>query len=215
MIKVSAFHTVPDFAKGLVRDLRIRWALEEIGQPYETILIGSQDQNSPAYREMQPFGQVPAIDDGGFTLFESGAIVMRIAERSEILMPSDREDRSRAIAWMFAALNTIEPPVQHLTQLDLSYAKEDWAKQRRPRALELAQSRLDSLSAWLTGREYLEDRFTAADIMMTTVLRIPRHIDLIAKMPVLEAYKQRCEARPAFKRALDAQMADFQNKAAA
>lgn len=215
MIKVSAFHTVPDFAKGLVRDLRIRWALEEIGQPYETILIGAQDQNSPSYRAMQPFGQVPAIVDGSFTLFESGAIVMRIAERSDILMPTDQEGRSRTIAWMFAALNTIEPQVQHLTQLDLAYANEDWAKQRRPRALELAQSRLDSLSAWLTGRDYLEDRFTAADIMMTTVLRIPRHIDLIAKMPALEAYKQRCEARPAFKRALDAQMADFQNKAAA
>lgn len=215
MIKVSAFHTVPDFAKGLVRDLRIRWALEEIGQPYETILIGAQDQNSPSYRAMQPFGQVPAIVDGDFTLFESGAIVMRIAERSDILMPTDQEGRSRTIAWMFAALNTIEPQVQHLTQLDLAYANEDWAKQRRPRALELAQSRLDSLSAWLTGRDYLEDRFTAADIMMTTVLRIPRHIDLIAKMPALEAYKQRCEARPAFKRALDAQMADFQNKAAA
>lgn len=215
MIKLSAFRNVPDFAKGLVRDLRIRWALEETGQPYETMLITSNDLNSPAYRAMQPFGQVPAIDDGGFTLFESGAILMRIAERSDILMPSDPEARSRMTAWMFAALNTIEPQIQNLTLLDLAYANEDWAKQRRPHALELAQSRLDSLSAWLTGREYLEDRFTAADILMTTVLRIPRHIDLIAKMPVLEAYRLRCEARPAFKRALDAQMADFENKAAA
>ena len=215
MIKLSAFRNVPDFAKGLVRDMRIRWALEEIGQPYETILITTGDQDSPAYRAMQPFGQVPAIDDGGFMLFELGAILMRIAEQSEILMPSDPESRSRMIAWMFAALNTIEPHVQHLTQLDLFYADEDWAKHRRPRALELAESRLDSLSAWLKEREYLEDRFTAADILMTTVLRIPRHIDLIAKMPVLEAYRLRCEARPAFKRALDAQMADFENKAAA
>ncbi len=132
-----------------------------------------------------------------------------------MLMPSDQESRSRTTAWMFAALNTIEPQVQHLTQLDLAYANEDWAKLRRPRALNRLRLKLDLLSAWLTGRDYLENRFSAADIMMATVLRIPRHIDLIAKMPVLEAYKQRCEARPAFKRALDAQMADFQNKAAA
>ena len=215
MIKLSAFRALPPFAKGLARDMRVRWALEEAGLAYETMLVGGDDErNAPAYRALQPFGQVPAIDDGGFTLFESGAIVMRIAEKSKTLMPQDPEARSRAIAWMFAALNTIEPHVQNLTILDLFYPNEDWAKQRRPRALELAQSRLDSLSAWLKDREYLEDRFTAADLLMTTVLQIPRHCDLIAKMPALDSYRLRNEARPAFKRALEAHMADFERAAA-
>ena len=214
MIRLSAFRSVPPFAQGLVRDLRVRWALEEAGQPYETLRIGSDDKDSPAYRAMQPFGQVPAIEDDGFTLFESAAIVMRIAEQSDVLMPSDPDGRSRMSAWIFAALNTIEPHIQNLTTIDLFYPNEDWAKQRRPRALELVQSRLDSLAAWLKERDYLEDRFTAADLLMTTVLRIPRHIDLVAKMPVLESYRLRCEARPAFKRALDAQMADFEKAAA-
>lgn len=214
MIKLSAFRSVPPFAQGLVRDMRVRWALEEAGQPYETMLIGADDQNSPAYRAMQPFGQVPAIDDDGVTLFESAAIVMRIAEQSDVLMPPDAHGRGRMMAWMFAALNTIEPHIQNLTLIDVFYPNEDWAKQRRPRALELAQSRLDSLAAWLKDRDYLEDRFTAADLLMTTVLRIPRHIDLIAKMPVLENYRLRCEARPAFKRALEAHMADFEKAAA-
>ena len=213
MIRLSTFRSVPPFIQGLVRDLRVRWALEEAGIRYETFGIGSDDQNSPAYRAMQPFGQVPAIDDDGFTLFESGAIVMRIAERSGTLMPAEPDARSRTIAWMFAALNTIEPHIQNLTLIDLFYPNEEWAKQRRPRALELAQSRLDSLTAWLEGREYLEGGFTAADLLMTTVLRTPRHIDLVAKMPVLENYRLRCEARPAFKRALDAHMADFEKAA--
>ena len=213
MISVSAFRWVPPFARGLVRDLRVRWALEEAGLPYEAWLIGREDQTSKEYRAMQPFGQVPAFEEDGMVLFESGAIVLHIAEKSDALMPADAKGRMRMTAWMFAALNSIEPHIQNLTSIDLFHADADWAKQRRPRALELAQSRLDSLSAWLTGREYLEDRFTAADILMTTVLRIPRHIDLIAKMPILEAYRLRCETRPAFKRALDAQMADFADKA--
>jgi glutathione S-transferase len=116
---------------------------------------------------------------------------------------------------MFAAVNSIEPHIQNLTAIDLFHADQDWAKTRRPAALQLAQSRLTSLSDWLDGREYLEDRFTVADLLMTTVLRIPRHCDLVAQMPALEAYRLRCEARPAFKRALDAQMADFADKAAA
>ena len=177
------------------------------------MLIGGDDQNSPAYRALQPFGQVPAIEDDGFTLFESGAIVMRIAEQSDVLMPSDPAARSRMTAWIFAALNTIEPHIQNLTLIDLFYPNEDWAKQRRPRALQLAQSRLDSLAAWLKDRDYLEGRFTAADLLMTTVLQIPRHCDLIAKMPVLDNYRLRCEARPAFKRALAAHLADFDKAA--
>lgn len=209
MITVSAFRWVPDFARGLVRDLRVRWALEEAGLPYEAWLIGPDNQKSDDYRAMQPFGQVPAYEEDGFVLFESGAIVHHIASKSEALMPRDEKARARTLAWMFAALNSIEPHIQHLTAIDLFHANEEWAKQRRPGALQLAQSRLEALAKWLEGRDYLEDRFTAADLLMTTVLRIPRQCDLVTRMPVLEDYRLRCEARPAFKRALAAQMTDF------
>lgn len=142
-------------------------------------------------------------------LFESGAIVLHIAERSETLMPADPHGRMRMTTWMFAALNSIEPHIQNLTAIDLFHAKEEWAKERRPALLQTAQTRLAALSDWLDGRDYLEDRFTAADLLMTTVLRIPRHTDLVSRMPILDEYRLRCEARPAFKKALDAQMGDF------
>ena len=216
MITVSAFRWVPPFARGLVRDLRVRWALEEAGLPYRTRLIGADDQKSTSYRALQPFGQVPAFEENGLTLFESGAILLHIAQRSEALLPADAKARARATTWMFAALNSIEPHIQNLTAIDLFHAEQDWAKARRPAALQLAQSRLASLSDWMEDRNYLEDnRFTVADLLMTTVLRIPRHCDLIAHYPTLDAYRLRCEARPAFKRALDAQIADFQDKPAA
>jgi glutathione S-transferase len=209
MIKVSAFRNVPPFARGLVRDLRVRWALEEAGLRYETRLLGPEDQASKAYRALQPFGQVPTYEDGSLSLFESGAIVLHIAQKSEALMPRDDKGRLRVTTWMFAALNSVEPHIVNLVALDLFHAKEDWAKQRRPAALQLAQSRLNALADWLHGRDYLEERFTAADLLMTTVLRIPRHCDLVAQMPVLENYRLRCEGRPAFQKALAAQMADF------
>jgi len=164
---------------------------------------------------MQPFGQVPAFEENNLVLFESGAILLHIAERSDVLMPSDSKARARTTAWMFAALNSVEPHIQNLTAIDLFHAEEDWAKQRRPAALKLAQTRLSALSDWLDGRAYLEDRFTVADLLMTTVLRIPRHTDLVAQMPTLETYRLRCEARPAFKKALAAQMADFTDRASA
>src|SRR5262249_53523694 len=215
MIKVSAFRWVPPFARGLVRDLRVRWALEEAGLPYQARLIGPDDQKSKSYRAMQPFGQVPAFENDNLVLFESGAILLHIAEQSDVLMPSDPKARARTTAWMFAALNSVEPHIQNLTAIDLFHADQEWAKQRRPAALELARTRLTGLSDWLDGRDYLEDRFTVADLLMTTVLRIPRQTDLIAKMPTLEAYRLRCEARPAFKKALAAQMADFTDEASA
>jgi glutathione S-transferase len=215
MITISALRWVPTFARGLVRDLRVRWALEEAGLPYEAWLIAPDDQKSKRYRTMQPFGQVPAYEEDGLVLFESGAILLHIADRSEVLMPSDTKQRARVTAWMFGALNSIEPHIQNLTAIDLFHAEEDWAKQRRPAAVKFAQTRLTALSDWLTDREYLEGRFTVADLLMTTVLRILRHSDLIAKMPVLDAYRLRCEKRPAFKRALDAQMADFVEEAPA
>jgi glutathione S-transferase len=209
MISVSAFGWVPPFARGLVRDLRVRWALEEAGLPYQSDLIDPKDQESPDYRHRQPFGQVPAYSDDGVELFESGAIVLHVAERSEVLLPADPAGRARAIAWMFAALNSIEPHIQNLAAIDLFYAKEEWAKLRRPGAVEMVEKRLDQLAAWLGDREWLEDRFTAGDLLMTTVLRIPRHTDLVSSRPNLEAYRLRCEARPAFGRALTGQMEDF------
>jgi glutathione S-transferase len=157
---------------------------------------------------------VPAYEEGELVLFESGAIVHHVAQRSAALMPTDPAGRARVTAWLFAALNTIEPQVQNLAAIDLFYAQEDWAKARRPGAVEAVQKRLQDLAAWLGDRNYLEGRFTAADLLMTTVLRILRHTDIVAQIPVLENYRLRCEARPAFQRALAAQMAVFERHAA-
>ena len=213
-IAVSVFRAVPPFAQGLVRDLRVRWALEEAGLAYLEKVIGPEDQKSEAYRRLQPFGQVPAYEEGDLVLFESGAIVHHIAQRSAALMPVDPAGRARVTAWLFAAMNSIEPHIQNLTAIDLFYAQEDWAKARRPGAVEAVQKRLQDLAAWLGDRNYLEDRFTAADLLMTTVLRFLRHTDIVAQIPVLENYRLRCEARPAFQRALAAQMAVFERHAA-
>jgi glutathione S-transferase len=212
MINCYAFGSVPPFAKGLVRDLRVRWALEEAGLPYRVTLVGDDEGLMPraGYRLVQPFGQIPAIEDNGLTLFESGAIVLYVAERSRALLPEDPSDRAQVVQWMFAALNTIEVPIQQLAGIDLFYPDERWAKERRPGAVQAVQQRLAELAARLDGRDYLVERFSAADILMTSVLRILRHTDLLEEQRVLLAYKQRCEARPAFVRALAAQMADFE-----
>lgn len=210
MIRVTAFRWVPPFAAGLVRDLRVRWALEEAGLPYEAKLIGQGDQDSPAYRAIQPFGQVPVLEEDGLSLFESGAILLHIGDRSETLLPKDPAARAQAVQWIFAALNSIEPHVQNLSLIDLFYTDEEWAKLRRPGAMQLVERRLDALAARLGSRDYLDsDRFTAGDLMMTTVLRILRHTDLVEQRPALHAYQQRCEARPAFQRALADQIAPF------
>jgi glutathione S-transferase len=210
-IKVTAFRWVPPFAQGLVRDLRVRWALEEAGLPYEQVLIGPDDQKSAEYRKLQPFGQVPVLQDGDFSLFESASIVMYVAEKSGTLLPTGTEDRARTLTWMFAALNSIEPHVSNLNLIDLFNAKEDWAKQRRPAAEAALRGRLDSLSKALGERQFLVgDSFTAADLLMTTVLRFLRHTTIVDDFPNLLAYKNRAEARPAFQRALAAQMANFE-----
>ncbi len=209
MIKVSAFKSVPPFAQGLVRDLRVRWALEEAGLDYEQVLLADGEKDKAAYRSWQPFGQVPAYEEDGLRLFESGAIVMHIGARSEALLPAEPGPRARAIEWMFAALNSIEPPIQNLAAIDLFYAAEDWAKARRPGAEEMVSKRLADLAAALGGKDWLaDDRFTAGDLLMATVLRILRHTDLVAEAG-LGAYLARCEARPDFQRALAAQMAAF------
>jgi glutathione S-transferase len=216
MITISAFAQVPAFAQGLVRDLRVRWALEEAGIPYTARLLQPGDKETAAYRALQPFGQVPILQDGDFVMFESGAIVQHIAERSPTLSPLDPEGRLRMNTWLFAALNSVEPALESLTHIDLFFPDEAWAKERRPGAVAYAAKRLEGLAAWLDGRDYLEDdRFTAADLIMTTVLRIPRQTDLVTSTPVLDAYVRRCEARPAFQRALAAQVAPFEEAAAA
>jgi glutathione S-transferase len=210
MIRVTAFKWVPPFAAGLVRDLRVRWALEEAGLPYEERLIGQGEQNSPEYRSLQPFGQVPVYEEDGLILFESGAILLHIGERSEALLPREPAARAKAVQWVLAALNSIEPHIWQLALIDIFYPNEEWAKLRRPGALEFAENRLDALAARLGDSEYLDSgRFTAGDLMMTTVLRILRHTDLVERRPALAAYQARCEARPAFQKALADQLAPF------
>ena len=199
-IAVWGFSWVPSFAQGLVRDLRVRWALEEAGLAYESRWIDTDERNSKAYLSKHPFGMVPALETDGGTLIESGAIVHAIAEQCEALMPSDQ--RTETLTWMFAALNTVEPPLWNLFTLDELHGDEAWTKLRRPGAVEETKARLAQLSGWLEGREYLLGRFTAADILMATVLRFVRHTDLVAEFPPIDAYLKRCEARPAFKAAV-------------
>jgi len=213
MLRVTAFKSVPPFAQGLVRDLRVRWALEEAGLPHQVRLIGPADQTSATYLEQQPFGQVPVLEDDQLVLFESGAIVLHIGEQSEVLLPKEKAARQRAVVWVFAALNSIEPSVQGLAALDLFHANERWAKEQRPLAEAAAKRRLAQLARWLGDRDFLEGRFTAGDLMMATVLRILRHTDLVAAEPKLAAYLARCEARPAFQRALAAQLDAFRASA--
>ena len=214
MITISAFRWVPDFARGQVRDLRARWALEETGLPYSTRLLELGDQDKPDYRALQPFGQVPILEEDGLVLFESGAIVLYIGERSETLLPRDPHARARATQWLVAALNSIEPFVMNVASIDLFYADQEWAKLRRPGAVEFVQKRLTALSGSLGDKPYLDgERFTAGDLMMTTVLRILKHTDIVTSDPRLAAYVERCAARPAFKRAFDSQIGDFRSAA--
>jgi glutathione S-transferase len=173
MITISAFRWVPPFARGQVRDLRVRWALEEAGLPYQTRLLTQGDQDKPDYRELQPFGQVPVFEENGFALFESGAIVLHIGERSEALLPREPLARARATQWLIAALNSIEPFVMNVALIDLFYAKEEWAKLRRPSAAAFLEKRLAALANNLGRKPYLDgERFTAGDLLMATVLRI-------------------------------------------
>jgi glutathione S-transferase len=199
----------------LVRDLRARWALEEIGVPYRVNLIAHPDRLLPDHLAKQPFAQIPVYEEDGLMLFESGAILLHIAEKSDALLPNNPAARARAIQWVFAALNSLEQFVQGYVVLDAFYANEEWAKLRKPSAREQLSGRLSQLSQRLGDREYLEDRFTAGDLMMSNVLRILRDTDLLEAFPKLAAYRARCEARPAFQRALAGQMGDFEKQNAA
>src|SRR5262249_23138091 len=165
MITISAFKSVPDFARGQVRDLRVRWALEEAGLPYKTRLLEQGDQDNPDYRALQPFGQVPVLEEDGLVLFESGAIVLYIGERSDTLLPKDVRARARATQWLIAALNSIEPFVMNVAMIDVFHAGEEWARLRRPGAVDLVQKRLSALSQSLGDKPYLDgDGFTAGDL---------------------------------------------------
>lgn len=214
MITLTTYKWVPDFAAPLMRAFRVRWALEEVGLPYNVRTLGlGPEQRSPEHLARQPFGQAPAIEEDGLTLFESGAIALYVAEKSENLLPKDRIERERAIAWMFAALNSVENWIQQLASLDFFHAKEDWTKEWRPQVENLVRDRLGMLESALDGKEYLEGRFTVGDLMMSDVLRILDHTNLVDAYPRLSAYKRRCEARPAFQRAMKAQMDGFKNAA--
>jgi glutathione S-transferase len=212
MITISAFEWVPDFARGQVRDLRPRWALEEAGLPYQTRLLKMGEQDTAEYRALQPFGQVPIFQEDGVTLFETGAIVLHIGERSEALLPKDPIARAQATQWVIAALNSIEPFVLQVALIDLFYKDEEWAKLRRPGAAEFAQKRLTGLANALGDKAYLDgERFTVGDLMMSSVLRILP--ELTNEHANLKAYVERCTARPAFQRALAAQLRDFKDAA--
>ena len=210
-IAVWGFSQVPPFAQGLVRDLRVRWALQEAGLAYESRWVPPQERNADAYRRKHPFGMVPAVECDGETLIESGAIVHAIAERSEALMPPDL--RTETLTWMFAALNSVEPPLWNLFVMDRLHREEAWVKLRRPGAVEEVKARLDALAEWLDDRDYLLGCFTAADILMATVLRFIRHTNLVAGFPTLDAYLKRCEARPAFQAALRDQITGYERNA--
>jgi len=206
MTTLTTFRSVPPFAAGYVRDLRVRWALEEAGIPYTLRLIDFEEAAMPAYRQEQPFGQVPVLHDGGRVLFETGAILLHLGERSSTLLPAAPEERERVTMWMFAALNSVEPYLADLAMLDMFHAGEPWAGARRPAVEELALKRLASLDAWLEGRDWLAGRFSVADILMVSVLRLLDGHDLIERFDRLSAYKARCTDRPAFRKALADQL---------
>ncbi|WP_428149604.1 glutathione S-transferase family protein [Brevundimonas sp.] len=210
MNRVTAFKWVPPFAQGSVRDIRVRWALEEAGIPYGDHLIGPEEQASPDFRAMQPFGQVPVYRDDKVQMFESGAIVLYIAQTSDALMPADEAGRAMVLTWLFAASNSLEPWVGQLAGIDLFHAQEAWAQERRPQVEVFVRKRLADLQTALGDRQFFANgAFSAADIIMTHVLRDLRHTTLVAEYPALAAYVARCEARPAFQRALADQLAPF------
>jgi glutathione S-transferase len=207
--EVTAFRWVPPFAEGVVRDIRVRWALEEIERPYRVRLIDAMSPRPPEYFLEQPFGQVPCYRDEEVQLFESGAILLHLAISEERLLPLDRAARMRSVAWLIAALNSVEPATMELATIDVFNSGQQWTKERRPQVIEKIRYRLKYLADALGGNHWFEGRFSIADIMMVAVLRNLRHTDLVANHPTLAAYVARGEARPAFRRALADQLAVF------
>jgi len=206
-ITITAFEKSPDGGKGLARDTRVRWALEEVGQPYAVRLVSFKALKEGAHLERNPFGQIPTYEEDGLTLFETGSIVLHIAERFKGLFPQDADARARAITWMFAALSSIEPPVLELFNARVLEADKPWAKERMPLVMDRARNRLKQLAARLGGAEWLDGAFSAGDLLMASVLLRYRSSGLLDEFPTLAAYVARGEARPAYKRAFAAQLA--------
>ena len=208
-ITITAFERSPDGGKGLARDTRVRWALEEVGQPYEVRLVSFHAMKQPAHLALHPFGQIPTYEEGDLALFETGAIVFHIAERQAGLLPDDADARARAITWMFAALNTVEPAILELATARLLEGDKPWSKERLPLLEQRVRDRLDQLSARLGDADWLDGEFSAGDLLMVNVLRRLKGSGLVEEYPNLAAYVARGEARPAFRRAFDAQLAIF------
>jgi glutathione S-transferase len=206
---ITAFETSPDRGSGQARDMRVRWALEEVGQPYDVRLVSFSEMKEPAHRALHPFGQIPTYEEGGLALFESGAIVLHIAARHRGLLPDDANARARAITWMFAALSTVEPPIVDLGVAVLLERDRSWYEQRLPLVKDRIRSRLTELSRRLGHADWLDGAFSAGDLLMVTVLRRLNASDILHEYPNLAAYVARGEARPAFRRAFDAQFAVF------
>jgi glutathione S-transferase len=209
---ITAFESSPDRGRGMARDMRVRWAFEEVGQPYDVRLVSFAQMKEPAHRALHPFGQIPTYEDGDLTLFESGAIVLHIAEHHAGLLPDDAGARARAIAWMFAALSTVEPPIVERSAATLIERDKPWYEARLPMLDERVRSRLTELAARLGDADWLDGSFSAGDLMMVTVLR--RAGPLLDDYPSLSAYIARAEARPAYQRAFAAQLKVWTDKQA-
>jgi glutathione S-transferase len=207
---ITAFESSPDRGRGLARDMRVRWALEEVGEPYEVRLLSFQAMKEPAHLRLHPFGQIPTYEEGDLALFESGSIVFHLAERHPgVLLPDDANARARAITWMFAAINTVEPPIVDLSMARIMEANESWCEQRLPLVKKRARNRLSELSNRLGGAEWLDGGFSAGDLMMVAVLLRAKPSGILDEYPNLCAYVARGEARPAYQRAFAAQLAVF------
>ncbi|HIE5511726.1 glutathione S-transferase family protein [Stenotrophomonas sp. C4297] len=208
---LTAFATSPDRGQGLARDMRVRWALEELGVPYNVQLLGFAELKQPAHLARNPFGQIPTWQDGGQVLFESGAIVLHLAEQHAGLLPADPDARMRAIMWVFAALNTVEPPIVERSMAWVLEHEQPWYAQRLPMLDERVRMRLAQLSAWLGSALWLEGEFSAGDLMMVSVLLRLKSSGLLDEYPQVVAYVRRATQRPAYQRAFAAQLAVFQN----
>jgi glutathione S-transferase len=206
-IVITAFERSPDGGKGLARDTRVRWALEEVGQPYEVRLVSFRARKEPAHLRLHPFGLIPTYEEGDLALFETGAIVFHIAEHHAGLFPDDANARARAITWMFAALNTVEPPILELVTARFAEGDKPWAEERLPLVKDRIRDRLVQLSARLGDADWLDGAFSAGDLMMVSVLLRLRPSGLLDEFPKLAAYVARGEARPAYERAFAAQLA--------
>jgi glutathione S-transferase len=206
---ITAFEKSPDRGRGLARDMRGRWAFEEVGQPYDVRLVSFGAMKEPGHLAINPFGQIPTYEDGELALFESGSIVFHIAERHAGLLPVEPNARARAITWMFAALTTVEPPIVDRTIAVIVEVNESWAKQRLPFVEDRIRKRLGELSSHLGDADWLDGEFSAGDLLMVTVLRRLGGSGLLEEYPNLAAYVARAEARPAYKRAFEAQLAVF------